>query len=349
MTKLITVPNVYENPHEELFDGRLYIPKEIGDLKLLRRESLTQDSRPQITYYDWDLSFKNTTIASRTDNFGRDEIQLIFNMNQNIEWKIGDEQNNSDGEYEIVKMSPGQVCVFRNNDYKTSMQYDDSVNFKFKSLQMKTSYFEGLLTRYFPKEEIELCKNVFLTHVTKTQITPQMYKVLAQIDDSEKYHQFKGIYVEAKMIELIALVLNSIFYDKVKISPRKNIGATTTTYTITSNTSESDISKIESLYHRISFNPSDSYSIPELAKNLSMSESKLTRLFRSLYGTSIHQYVQNQRLEKAAILIATKGLNVSEAALQSGYTNMSWFSKEFQKKFGITPKKYSKEKAGFCN
>ena len=72
MTKLITVPNVYENPHEELFDGRLYIPKEIGDLKLLRRESLTQDSRPQITYYDWDLSFKNTTIASRTDNFGRD-------------------------------------------------------------------------------------------------------------------------------------------------------------------------------------------------------------------------------------------------------------------------------------
>lgn len=335
MTKLITVPNVYDNPHEEIFDGRLYIPKEIGELKLLRRESLSQNNNPQITYYDWDLSFKNTTLASRPDNFGKDEIQLIFNMNQNIEWKIGSDENDSCPEYQLVKMSPGEVCVFRNNDYQTSMTYDDSISFKFKSLQMKTSYFEELLSKYFPQEEIELCKNVFLTHVTKTQINSQMYKVLSEIDESEKYHQFKGIYVEAKMMELIALVLNSIFYDKVKISPRKTHDSLPAHM--------SDISKIESLYHRISFNPSDSYNAPEIAKSLSMSESKLTRLFRSVYGISLHQYVKNQRLEKAASLILQSGMNVSEAALKCGYNNMSHFSKEFQKKFGTVPSKLSRQ------
>lgn len=334
MTKLITVPNVYDNPHEEIFDGRLYIPKEIGDLKLLRRESLTQNKQPQITYYDWDLSFNNPTFASRPDNFGKDEIQLIFNMNQNIEWKIGSDENDSCPEYQLVKMSPGEVCVFRNNDYKTSMTYDDSISFKFKSLQMKTSYFEELLSKYFPLEEIELCKNVFLTHVTKTQINSQMYKVLSEIDESEKYHQFKGIYVEAKMMELIALVLNSIFYDKVKISPRKTHDS--------ASAHMSDISKIESLYHRISFNPSDSYNAAEIAKSLSMSESKLTRLFHSVYGISLHQYVKNQRLEKAASLILQGGMNVSEAALKCGYNNMSHFSKEFQKKFGTVPSKISR-------
>ena len=92
------------------------------------------------------------------------------------------------------------------------------------------------------------------------------------------------------------------------------------------------------------FNPADDYKVSRLAKNLSMSESKLTRLFRSLYGTSIHQYIQNQRLENAASLISSKEVNVSEAALQSGYTNMSWFSKEFQKKFGLAPKKFSMQK-----
>lgn len=335
MTKLITVPNVYDNPHEEIFDGRLYIPKEIGELKLLRRESLSQNNNPQITYYDWDLSFKNTTLASRPDNFGKDEIQLIFNMNQNIEWKIGSDENDFCPEYQLVKMSPGEVCVFRNNDYQTSMTYDDSISFKFKSLQMKTSYFEELLSKYFPQEEIELCKNVFLTHVTKTQINSQMYKVLSEIDESEKYHQFKGIYVEAKMMELIALVLNSIFYDKVKISPRKTHDSLPAHM--------SDISKIESLYHRISFNPSDSYNAPEIAKSLSMSESKLTRLFRSVYGISLHQYVKNQRLEKAASLILQSGMNVSEAALKCGYNNMSHFSKEFQKKFGTVPSKLSRQ------
>lgn len=334
MTKLITVPNVYDNPHEEIFDGRLYIPKEIGELKLLRRESLSQNNNPQITYYDWDLSFKNPTFASRPDNFGKDEIQLIFNMNQNIEWKIGSDENDSCPEYQLVKMSPGEVCVFRNNDYQTSMTYDDSISFKFKSLQMKTSYFEELLSKYFPQEEIELCKNVFLTHVTKTQINSQMYRVLSEIDGSEKYHQFKGIYVEAKMMELTALVLNSIFYDKVKISPRKTRDSLPAHM--------SDISKIESLYHRISFNPSDSYNAAEIAKSLSMSESKLTRLFRSVYGISLHQYVKNQRLEKAASLILQGGMNVSEAALKCGYNNMSHFSKEFQKKFGTVPSKLSR-------
>lgn len=334
MKKLITVPNVYDNPHEEIFDGRLYIPKEIGDLKLLRRESLTHNKQAQITYYDWDLSFNNPTLASRPDNFGKDEIQLIFNMNQNIEWEIGSEESNSSSEYQLVKMSPGEVCVFRNNDYQTSMTYDDSVSFKFKSLQMKTSYFEELLSKYFPQEEIELCKNVFLTHVTKTQITSQMYKVLSEIDNSEEYHQFKGIYVEAKMMELIALVLNNIFYDKVKISPREASVASS---------SMSDISKIESLYHRISFNPSDSYNAPEIAKSLSMSESKLTRLFHSVYGISLHQYVKNQRLEKAASLILQGNMNVSEAALKCGYNNMSHFSKEFQKKFGTVPSKLGRQ------
>lgn len=334
MTKLITVPNVYDNPHEEIFDGRLYIPKEIGELKLLRRESLSQNNNPQITYYDWDLSFKNQTLASRPDNFGKDEIQLIFNMNQKIEWKIGSDENDSCPEYQLVKMSPGEVCVFRNNDYKTSMTYDDSISFKFKSLQMKTSYFEELLSKYFPQEEIELCKNVFLTHVTKTQINSQMYRVLSEIDGSEKYHQFKGIYVEAKMMELTALVLNSIFYDKVKISPRKTHDS--------ASAHMSDISKIESLYHRISFNPSDFYNAPEIAKSLSMSESKLTRLFHSVYGISLHQYVKNQRLEKAASLILQGGMNVSEVALKCGYNNMSHFSKEFQKKFGTVPSKLSR-------
>ena len=162
-----------------------------------------------------------------------------------------------------------------------------------------------------------------------------MYKVLSEIDESEKYHQFKGIYVEAKMMELIALVLNSIFYDKVKISPRKTHDS--------ASAHMSDISKIESLYHRISFNPSDAYKAPEIAKSLSMSESKLTRLFHSVYGISLHQYVKNQRLEKAASLILQGGMNVSEAALKCGYNNMSHFSKEFQKKFGTVPSKLSRQ------
>ncbi len=317
MANFVAVPNIYNHPHEKLFDGNVYLPKEIGTLKLLRRES-----REQITYYDWDLSFVNPTLASRPDNFGNDEIQVIFNLNQPIEWQIA----HSCSDCEIVKMLPGEVCVFRNNDYQTSMQYDDSVNFKFKSLQMNTSHFESLLSKYFPKEQIELCKNVFLTHVTKTVISPDMYHVLSEIDGSEKFHEFKGIYLEAKMIELIALVLNDIFYEKIHLSPRS---------------ADSDTTKVESLRQRIQFNPADEYNAPQLAKSLCMSESKLTRLFRALYGISLHQYVKNQRLEKAALLLSLGEMNITEIAVKCGYNNMSHFSKEFQKRFGVVPSKFN--------
>lgn len=326
MKNQIVVPNVYNSSPDEFFDGTAYIPKEIGDLKLLRKEC-----RNQIVYYDWNLSFKDKTFASRPDNFGKDEIQVIFNINQTIDWQINGRER--------VNMLPGEVCVFRNNNYPTSMNYEGKVNFQFKSLQMTTDFFRELLSRYFSDSEIELGKELFLTHVTKTGITEEMYRVLSEIDSAEKYHEFKGVFVEAKMIELIALVLHGIFYHKTSLIERKRVVQEGT---------QNDIAQIEALCWRIKFNPSDEYKIPELAKNLSMSESKLTRLFRSLYGTSIHQYVQNQRLEKAAVLISRHGMNVSEAALNSGYTNLSWFSKEFQKKFEITPKKYAMKNTENC-
>ncbi len=290
--------------------------------------TIPRRSASSVGDYDWNLRFKDKTFASRPDNFGKDEIQIIFNLNQKIDWQI-------DQGREKVSMLPGQVCVFRKNNYETSMNYDAQVKFQFKSLQMTTSYFEELLSSYFSNTDIEMGKNLFLTHVTSTEITSNMYRVLSEIDSAEKYHEFKGVFLEAKMIELIALVLHGIFHNRSSSIERKSV---------VTEGSEADKAQLEKLRRRIQFNPADDYKIPRLAKNLSMSESKLTRLFRSLYGTSIHRYVQDQRLEMAAGLILSRGLNVSEAALKSGYTNMSWFSKEFQKKFGVAPKKFSMEK-----
>ncbi len=208
MNKSITVPNVYNSSPDEFFDGSAYLPKEIGDLKLLRKEC-----RNQIVYYDWNLSFKDKTFASRPDNFGKDEIQIIFNINQKIDWQV-------DSAHETVSMLPGEVCVFRNKNYATSMNYEGDKKFQFKSLQMTTDFFETLLSRYFDSDTIEMGKSLFLTHVTKTAITEDMYRVLSEIDGAEKYHEFKGVYVEAKLIELIALVLHGIFYNKTSMIER---------------------------------------------------------------------------------------------------------------------------------
>ena len=42
------------------------------------------------------------------------------------------------------------------------------------------------------------------------------------------------------------------------------------------------------------------YDAPTVAQELGMSVSKLNRVFRAMYATSLHSYVQDKRLECAA-------------------------------------------------
>lgn len=61
--------------------------------------------------------------------------------------------------------------------------------------------------------------------------------------------------------------------------------------------------------------------------NIKCNQSKLPSLFRQVYGIPLHRYVQVQRLERAAALITEGEVNIFEAAIISGYTNMSHFAK----------------------
>ena len=74
MNNQIIVPNVYNSSPDEFFDGSAYLPKEIGDLKLLRKEC-----RNQIVYYDWNLSFKDKTFARRPYRLFVKYIKLRYN------------------------------------------------------------------------------------------------------------------------------------------------------------------------------------------------------------------------------------------------------------------------------
>lgn len=288
--------------------------------------------RENIMYRSWNIQFDKTTDAEEKDNSGLDEVQIMFNLNQDINWLVKNKKtvDTLDTGSEKVEMARGEVCVFRNNDYATAMRYQAGVNFKFKSMQMPTPFFRSLLSRYFSNQDISELEERFLTRVTKTVITPEMYRVLAEIDTSERFKEYEGVYTEGKMIELTALVLYGIAYhksDEIKRLPMPN---------------KEDVERVELLREKIQRSPALEYDAQRVADDLGMSVSKLNRTFRALYATSLHSYVQDKRLERAAKLIKERDLPISEAAIQAGYTNMSHFSKSFLKKFGVLPKKYSK-------
>ena len=81
--------------------------------------------------------------------------------------------------------------------------------------------------------------------------------------------------------------------------------------------------------------------LPELAKLAGMSVSKLTDLFRQVFGDSVYDYFQKVRMEEAGHLLTQTGYTVSEVGYRLGFTNLSYFSRLFEKHHGLTPKRYA--------
>jgi AraC-like DNA-binding protein len=79
--------------------------------------------------------------------------------------------------------------------------------------------------------------------------------------------------------------------------------------------------------------------ISQLARMFSISESKLKKDFKLLYGSPIYEYFQKIRMQAAKDKLLTGGHSVKEVALELGYSNLSNFTIAFKKEFGLLPSK----------
>ena len=78
--------------------------------------------------------------------------------------------------------------------------------------------------------------------------------------------------------------------------------------------------------------------VADMAHEVSMSESSFYKKFREITGTTPHQYQKNLRLIEAHALLSLNGYSVSDAAFAVGYESISHFSRDYSRKFGISPK-----------
>jgi AraC-like DNA-binding protein len=77
--------------------------------------------------------------------------------------------------------------------------------------------------------------------------------------------------------------------------------------------------------------------IKELSRKVAINECYLKKGFKEMFGATIFDFYQSQRMEHARYLLYEKGLSVTDVSMMLGYSSISHFSTAFKKHTGLKP------------
>ncbi|MDJ0659318.1 MAG: AraC family transcriptional regulator [Crocosphaera sp.] len=84
----------------------------------------------------------------------------------------------------------------------------------------------------------------------------------------------------------------------------------------------------------------ENLSLETIANYLGISRYHFCRIFKQSMGLSPHQYVIQQRVEKAKRMLREGNLSISDIAYACGFAHQSHFNYHFKKLTGVTPREF---------
>lgn len=154
-------------------------------------------------------------------------------------------------------------------------------------------------------------------------ITREMERALKQLSQINQSTKLPVLLYQIKAQELIYFLFAKLFSRANSISVKVN---------------PADAEKIYEIRSTILFDLSISPQLPDLAAQAGMSLTKMKQLFQQIFGKSIYNYYQAERMEEAAQLL--NYLSVSDTGYKVGFTNLSHFTRLFEKHHQMKPKQY---------
>ncbi len=83
-------------------------------------------------------------------------------------------------------------------------------------------------------------------------------------------------------------------------------------------------------------------SLIQIAENINISPNYFASLFKQKTGISPHQYVIQQRVDRAIVLLQKTDLRISEIASRVGFSSQSHLTHHIKRATGMTPKQIAK-------
>lgn len=148
--------------------------------------------------------------------------------------------------------------------------------------------------------------------------------ILARIELELKNKQFgAGVLCNALFVQFM------VYINRLQLKPDKQV----------ENIEVEFDEQVQQVIQYINSNLDSDLSITSLSTRFYINKYYLMHKFKANTGYSIHNYVNNKRLQKCATAIKA-GMSPSDAASECGFNDYSSFIRAFSKMFGLSPRKY---------
>jgi AraC-like DNA-binding protein len=156
------------------------------------------------------------------------------------------------------------------------------------------------------------------------RLTAEQQRLISALRHSPVSLAGRGMWFESKVLELMAEFFFLPAEDKFFCERQKRVAR----------------ERVEKVIALLRENLSEPPDLEALGQRAGCSPFHLSRTFSQQIGATIPQYLRQLRMEAAAELLRSGKYNVTEAAMEVGYSSLSHFSQAFCQTMGCCPNLY---------
>lgn len=163
------------------------------------------------------------------------------------------------------------------------------------------------------------------------QPTPRAIALAEQIVRPPAYQpMLQAIYLESRVLDLLAEALAPLQTEQ----PAMAAGAAQEA----ANLGSRGYRRMAELRAFLGSEAAQQLSLDDIARQMGMNANAMQRQFRSVYGTTIFDFLRESCLQRARLALERDAISVKQAAALAGYTSAANFATAYKRRFGLTPK-----------
>lgn len=298
-------------------DHVLEIPTKMGK-GYVRKVVFDDNFRLLIHHY----TLKEDLVIKRNPAVKKNDLRSIFFYSNE---QAIDLTYNDDNSVPFSRDSDSAIQV-TTNDLSSVIRFPANTGIQYMVVGITASKLKSLLSIDKPNTAIKTIATEDASFLFFESMNPETRLLLRNIAYTDMNDALNHFYLRIKVQELLYLLFR-------RLSARENSNYR--------HINSADAEKLLIIRNEILHDLSSPPVLNELAQKAGMSETKLKQLFKQTFGDTLYNYFQKARMEEAAFLLRQAKLSVSETGYELGFSNLSHFSRLFQRHYGITPKKYA--------